>query len=188
MVKAILFASFFVFSSAFSFELLPKTYLVEVGRETAKTQIVEYFSLGCPRCLKLIKSDFKNIFYECIQKSDVCWTFHPDPIDLTTLRFMICLENIPPKNRFPFFWEAVQAVKPGAHQRNTLILNALSEGYGGKALPLADLDFIASSQAKRASFAYLQQVDIPQVLPAVSKNGKMLSILPSFKSIKEVAL
>lgn len=189
MVKPLLFASLlFLSAQVFSFEPLPKAYVVEVGRENAKTQIVEYFSLGCPLCLSLIKSEFKDIFFECIQKKDVCWTFHPDPLDLTTLRFMICLENIPPKHRFPFFWETIQAVTPGNHQRNALMLKALSERYGGKQLPLGDLDFISESQAKRDSFSYLQQPDIPQTLPALSKNGKFLNILPQLKSIKEAIL
>lgn len=186
MIKTFLFASFlFLFSFGFSFDNLPKTYLIKVGRENAETQIIEYFSLECPLCLKVIRNEFKEIFFQCIQKKDISWTFHPDPIDMTTLRFMICLEGMEEKNRFPFFWEVIQAIHPKAYDRNALILSTLNERYGGKKLPLSDLDFISESQAKQAGFSYLSQEDIPKILPSISKNGKMLNIHPDLKAIKE---
>lgn len=186
MVKLLIISLLLFQSITFSFEKLPQNYLVEVGSPQAETSIVEYFSLSCVSCLKLIREDFETIFQDHIQTGNVLWTFHPDPIDLTTLRFLICLENIPPDKRFPFFWEVINSVSPTQEKRNTLLIEELSAHYGHPVKNLADLSFVEKTKAFNAAFSYLRQDDIPDQVPAIEKNGKLQKGFPSLKKIKDL--
>ena len=186
MVKALCLAScLFLSSLGSAFESLPDRYLVEVGNPKAKQTITEYFSLSCSACVKSIKKSFPKIFEDHIQKGELFWRFHPDPQDLTTLRFLVCLETVEKRKRFAFFWDVLHAVSPGKTQKNCLLIQEIIKLYGDPMPQLGDLDFLEKAKAAKACLLYLEQKGIPHTIPAIEKNGKLIKGFPSLKKIKE---
>ena len=154
-----------------AFEKLPEKYTISLGSIEAKHKIVEYFSLSCPLCLKLLKEDFPGIYTEHIAEKKIHWTFHPDPADLSTLQLMVCLEKLPQTKRWAFFWEAVQTVKPNNPSRNTFLLQELAKGFGLDAPLLNDIQWLETTYAYKTAYTYLKQGDTPKALPAIEVDG-----------------
>ena len=154
-----------------AFEKIPEKYTVSLGTPEAKHKIVEYFSLSCPLCLKLLKEEFPGIYTEYIKQKKVHWTFHPDPADLSTLQLMVCLEKLPESKRWAFFWEAVSIVKPNNASRNTFLLQELAKGFGLDVPRLYDIQWLETTSAYKTAYTYLKQGDTPKALPAIEVDG-----------------
>jgi len=157
--------------SLFAFEKLPEKYTISLGSIDAKHKIVEYFSLSCPLCLKLLKEEFPGIYTEHIAEKKIHWTFHPDPADLSTLQLMVCLEKLPQSKRWAFFWEAAQTVKPNNPSRNTFLLQELAKGFGLDVPLLNDIQWLETTSAYKKAYTYLKQGDTPKALPAIEVDG-----------------
>jgi hypothetical protein len=154
-----------------AFEKLPEKYTISLGSLDAKHKVVEYFSLSCPLCLKLLKEDFPGIYTEHIAEKKIHWTFHPDPADLSTLQLMVCLEKLPQKKRWAFFWEVVSVVKPNNPSRNTFLIQELSKQFGLDVPLLHDIKWLESTEAFKTSYRYTQQDDAPKALPSIEVDG-----------------
>ena len=57
---------------------LGREYCVSYGNPQAEINIVEYFSLSCPECIRLLKQDFPPLKEKYINSGEVFWTLHPD--------------------------------------------------------------------------------------------------------------
>lgn len=183
-----LFVSGFLIPSKtlFAFEKLPEAYTLSLGNVDAKTKVVEYFSLSCPLCLKLLKEEFLKIYEEQIASSKVYWVFHPDPQDMMTLQLMICLEKLPQDKKWTFFWELVSAVKPNCPEKNTFLIQQLIKQFGIALPHLHKTSWIEGTTAYKSAFEYIKQKDAPDTLPALEINGNLYEDLPTQKLLKEV--
>ena len=194
-IKTIVSSSFFLFlcfifsPSLYSFEKLPEHYTISLGSSEAPHKITEYFSLSCPLCMKLLKTDFRDIYAQYVETKQVHWTFHPDPQDLTTLQLMICLEKLPQSKRWAFFWEVVQAVKVNNPGRNTFLLQELSKQFGLDVPLLHDIQWIETTEAYKRAYQYIRQSDAPTEIPTIEFDAAIQDkILPTKKSIQELML
>ena len=154
-----------------AFEKIPEKYTVSLGTPEAKHKIVEYFSLSCPLCLKLLKEEFPGIYTEYIKQKKVHWTFHPDPADLSTLQLMVCLEKLPQSKRWAFFWEAVSVALPNNASRNSFLIQELAKQFGLDVPLLHDINWLESTEAYKTAYQYLKQGDTPKVLPSMEIDG-----------------
>ena len=172
--------------ASFAYEKLPETYTISLGNPRAKTKIVEYFSLTCPLCLKLLKEDFPEIYKEQILTSNTYWTFHPDPQDIATLQLMICLEMLPQDKKWKFFWEVASSVNPALTGKNTFLIQQLAKQFGLGLLHLHDIAWIEKTAAYEQAFNYIKQKDAPSILPAIEINGALQEGLPTQKFLRSV--
>lgn len=171
---------------SFAFEKLPEEYTISLGSPKAETKIIEYFSLSCPLCLKLLKEEFPKIYEKQIATSRAYWTFHPDPQDITTLQLMICLEKLPKEKKWKFFWELASSVNPASQERNTFLMEQLAKQFGLEALPLHNIAWIEKTDAYKEAFKYIKQKDAPSILPVLEVNGELKEELPTKALLKEV--
>ena len=162
MIRLILLCTLPLSIFARNFEPLPDCYRVQIGEASAHSKIVEYFSLSCPLCLRLIQRDFKEIFEKHIQTGQTSWVFHPDPQDISTLQLMICLEKLPQSKRFPFFWEIVKAIKTGSPGRNCFLMQELMKRFDRPLPFLHDVNFLETTTAYTEAFKYLKQTETEQ--------------------------
>jgi hypothetical protein len=182
-----LLIKFFIPMPLAAFEKLPERYTISLGSSEAPHQITEYFSLSCPICVKLLKTDFKDIYSQYVAKKQLYWTFHPDPQDITTLQLMICLEKLPYSKRWSFFWEAVQAVKVNNSGRNTFLLQELSKQFGLDVPLLHEIQWIETTEAYKKAYQYIQQPDAPTEIPTIEFDSLIKDkILPTKNSIQEL--
>ena len=191
LIRSSFFLLLFFFSSPslHAFEKLPENYTISLGSSEAPHKITEYFSLSCPLCIKLLKTDFREIYAQYVATKQVHWTFHPDPQDLTTLQLMICLEKLPPNKRLSFFWETVQAVKVNNPGRNTFLLQELSKQFGLDVPLLHDIKWLETTEAYKRAYQYIQQPDAPTEIPAIEFDTMIKDkIVPTKKSIQELML
>jgi len=194
-IKAIMSSSFFIFlcfiaaPSLHAFERLSEKYTISLGSSEAPHQITEYFSLSCPLCIKLLKTDFRDIYTQYIETKQVYWTFHPDPQDITTLQLMVCLEKLPQSKRWAFFWEAVQAVKVNNPGRNTFLLQELSKQFALDVPLLHNIQWLETTEAYKRAYQYIRQSEAPTEIPSIEFNGLIKEkSLPTKKSIQELIL
>ena len=174
-------------SSSWAFEKLPEKYTVSLGTHEAKHTVVEYFSLSCPLCLKLIKKDFKEIYTQFIANGKMHWIFHPDPADLSTLQLMVCLERLPYSKKWSFFWEVIQAVKPNNPSRNTFLLQELSKQFGLDVPLLHDIKWLESTEVYQEAFKYTRQADAPTEIPLIEFDGTLREdLIPTFQVIEDL--
>ncbi|NGX50727.1 MAG: hypothetical protein K1060chlam2_00577 [Chlamydiae bacterium] len=170
------------------FNTLPDCYRVQVGQASATSTIVEYFSLSCPLCLKLIKQEFREIYEKHVQTGEISWEFHPDPQDISTLQLMVCLEKLPQSKRWPFFWKIAQSVKAGAPGRSCFFMQELMKHYERPLPLLHDIHFLETTRAYRESYKYLKQNGIPSELPAIEQDGTSIKGLPTKNLIAKILL
>lgn len=194
-IKTLISSSFFLFlyfissPSLHAFEKLPQNYTISLGSSEAPHQITEYFSLSCPLCMQLLKTDFREIYVQYVETKQVHWTFHPDPQDITTLQLMICLEKLPQSKRWAFFWETVQAVKVHNTGRNTFLLQELSKQFGLDLPLLHDIQWLETTEAYKKAYQYIRQSDAPTEIPTIELNSAIKDkILPTKKSLQELML
>ncbi len=178
--------SFISFSALQAFEKLPEKYTITLGSLESPNQVIEYFSLSCPLCLKLLKEEFPGIYNEQINQAKVCWTFHPDPQDITTMQLLICLEKLPQVKKWPFFSELVAVINPSRSERNTFLMQELVRKFAIDLPFLHDISWIETTSAYKKAFEYIKQKDAPSLLPAIEVNGTLKEGLPTQKYLREV--
>jgi len=171
---------------SFAFEKLPEEYTISLGNPQVKTKIIEYFSLACPLCLKLLKEEFPGIYNEQISTSKAYWTFHPDPQDITTMQLMICLEKLPEDKKWKFFWEIASSVNPSRSGKNTFLIEQLAKQFGIDVPLLRDIAWIEKTTAYQKAFEYIKQKDAPSILPAIEVNGILSEDLPTQEFFRRI--
>ena len=181
-----LLALFFIPMDATSFEKLPEEYTISLGSPEANTKVVEYFSLSCPLCLKLLKEEFPAIYNVQVATSKVHWTFHPDPQDITTMQLMICLEKLPKDKKWKFFWEIASSVNPFQPGKNTFLIEQVAKRFGIDTPTLHDIASIEKTTAYSEAFTYIKQKDAPSSLPAIEINGILSEELPTQEFLRKV--
>ncbi len=160
-------------------------YQISYGNKTAKTEVVDYFSLSCPQCYTFFKEEFPKIRAKYIQKGDVFWTFHPDPADLLTLQLMVCLEALPDDKKGVFFETVYEEI--GAHHghHGCRFMQMAMEILGHPIPKLGSVEFLQTTKAFQKALCFLQQEDAIKIIPSIEINGKLCPEFPSHKLLEK---
>lgn len=168
---------------ASAFEKLPSDWQVTYGDPKAPIQVVEYFSLSCPKCLDLFKNDFLAMKEKYINSQNVHWTFHLNPADLLTLQAMICLEKLTAAEKRIFFEVIIEAlVDPND---GCIAMQTAMEAFGKPIPELHDPDYLKKSPLFTSAYQYLKQEDLITELPTIEINGKLYDEFPHRKFIEK---
>lgn len=170
-------------TAAFGFEKLPSTYQIAFGNPKASIHVVEYFSLSCHKCIESFKKDFKVLREKYVDSEDVLWTFHPHPGDLPTLKAMICLEKLSPKEKKIFLEVLMENFEQDSE--DNLLMPLVMETLGKPVPELDQLDSLKNSAAFKFAHDFLRQKDAVQEFPTVEINGKIFDDFPTRKFMEK---
>jgi len=162
---------------------LGREYCVSYGNPQAEIEVVEYFSLSCPECIKLLKQDFPPLKEKYVNSGKVFWTLHPDPADILTLQMMECLGKLSDREKKVFFEALISRMSERPSKKNIYWMQATLAEWG-RALPeLQDLNFLEKTAAFRAAFEYVKQENAPKEIPTIEVNGELKETFPSYAFI-----
>ena len=155
----------------FAFESLPEDYLVTYGSPDARLNIVQYYAFTCPHCIALFRAQFQEIKKRYIDAGLVSWTFHPVPMDLSTVQAMDCLKILSSKEKRIFLEAMLEEVVIENPQITVLLMKRGMEVLGKPISSLDDKEYLAASDAFLDSFTFLKQERQLKAVPAVEANG-----------------
>jgi len=170
-------------SISFARENLDKCYCISFGDPNAEIKITEYFSFSCPQCIRLFNKDFIQIKKEYVETRKIYWTFHPVPMDLTTIQAMDCLEKLNDKQKQAFL-EAILSQAQGTTTHQLMIM--MKKGVEILGIPLPDLEkleYLKQTEAFRAAFSFVAQHETITEVPTYEINGNLQIELPEKPSI-----
>ncbi|MCY3974439.1 MAG: thioredoxin domain-containing protein [Simkaniaceae bacterium] len=171
--------------SAFAFEKMDEKYLIRVGNPEATEAITHYFSLACPHCVLSTIREFPKIFDRYVKDGRLLWTFHANPSDVNTVRFLICLEKMPESRKFSFFWN-VLGIALADEEELPFLLEEQSRLHGHAISGLADPDFLKRAPATLRSSEYLNQEGVPGSVPSIEKDGILVKGAPTLAKVREI--
>lgn len=185
---AIVLLGFSLFFSSLwggEFENLPPEYCIAFGNPQAPVKLIEYFSLSCPKCLRLLKRDFSYFREKYVDSNQVFWVLHPDPADLLTLQFIECLEKLSEKEKRVFF-DWLLATLPKRPSKKILFqMQQVLEDWGRPLPYLHELEFMEKTKTFQVAFAYVKQEDAPKEIPTISINGHLKEDFPTSSFIEK---
>ena len=162
---------------------LGREYCVSYGNPQAEIEVVEYFSLSCPECIKLLKQDFPSLKEKYVHSGKVFWTLHPDPADILTLQMMECLGKLSEKEKKVFF-EALISRMPERPSKKIIYWMQATLAEWERAIPqLQELEFLEKTAAFRAAYKYVRQENAPKEIPTVEINGELKETFPTYAYI-----
>lgn len=169
-------------SAFFAMAKLDPAYLVAYGSGASDTEVVEYYSLSCPKCLELFVTDFPKLREI---RPDVRFVFHPDPADLLTLQAMVCFELLKEEQK-PIFLETVlECLHENQGRGGLAILQTAMDALGLPVSDLGKIEFLETTNAYRAAFRFLIQEDVVTFVPSYEINGTFFDAPPISTSIEE---
>lgn len=184
MAKRCIFLSLVLCNFTLSaFEKLPSRYQVSYGNPDAPIHVTEYFSLSCPKCLESFRRDFKSLREKYIDSQKVYWAFHVIPADVLSLQAMVCLEQLPQKDK-RIFWEVLLDTLDDLSE-GALIMQISMEKLGNPNPELGDLSYLKSTESFQTAYRYLKQSDTIKELPTIEINGKIYDEFPTRKFIEK---
>ncbi len=176
-----------VFSAPFfGFEKLDPKYCPLYGNPEAPHQVVEYFSLSCPKCMDFFKHDFPAIKAAYVDTGVASWTLHPDPADLLTLQAMVCLDRLPPEHRL-LFLEAVMnsLAKLKSNEGGSSLMQSAMEALENPIPELDRVEFLKETEAFEHAYAFVKQEDVVKEIPSVEIDGVFYNKYPAQKLFDE---
>lgn len=156
-----------------SWEKLNDKYCVSFGNPKALNQVTEYFSFACPHCVALFKAEFSKIKDRLIDSDKVYWTFHPIPADLQTIQAMMCLENLPLREKKLFLEVLLEEADMEDPEITSQLMQRAMEILNKPIPDLQNKNFISESNAFQAAFEFLKQEDHIKAIPSVEINGRL---------------
>ncbi len=167
-------------SSLSAFDMLPDRYQVTYGSKQAPIEIVQYYSLSCPHCVALFRDDFPDIKKEYIDTGKICYTFHPVPMDLTTVQLLACFDELSEKNKQMLLGVILEELDV---ENPVLTTTLLKHAMAIFKKPLANLDnddFIKNSKAFHAAAEFIVQDDKPTTIPSIQVGDKRVDRSPDY--------
>lgn len=159
-------------------EKIHEKYQISFGDPSAPIKITEYFSFSCPQCIRLFNKDFSHIKKQYIETGQIYWTFHPNPMDLTTIQAMVCLEKLAPRQK-QIFLEAILSEAQGVTSHQLAIMMQKGLEILGNPLPdLEKIEYLKQTDAFRSAFTFISQEKPVTEVPTVEINGKLQDELP----------
>lgn len=184
----LIFSSLFV-CSLFGFDKLDLKYCIQYGNPQAQCQVVEYFSLSCPKCLEFFTEEFPSIKEKYIDSGYVSWLLHPDPADLLTLQSMVCLDQLASEHKVLFLetvMHSLAKLRENESKRDksgARFMIAAMEVFQNPLPHLEDLEFIQKTDAFQEAYAFVSQVDVIRVIPSLEIDGVLHKDIPSLALI-----
>jgi len=166
-------------SVACAFQKLDPKYQISYGDPSADIQIVEYFSLSCPKCFEFFKEDFPFIRRQYIDTGKVFWTFHPDPVDLLTLQAMVCLERLQDDQKSVFIETLIKHLMEKKYKHGSLIMQAAMDILNHQVPDLDKIEFLEKTNAFKESVIFLKQQDVINTIPTVEIAGNVCEEYPT---------
>jgi len=183
MVKNLTLLIILMISTLPAYEKLPDRYLISYGSEQASLEIVQYFSLSCPHCVSLFRNDFLDIKKKHIDTGEVLYTFHPVPMDLTTLQFLCCLEKLDNTKKQLLLGVVLEELDLENPEVTTILLKHAMEILQKPIDKLDDEDYLKSSEAFASAAEYIIQEDKPSTIPSIEIEGKRVDKAPEYTFI-----
>ena len=162
---------------------LGREYCVSYGNPQAEIEVVEYFSLSCPECIKLLKQDFPPLKEKYVNSGKVFWILHPDPADILTLQMMECLRKLSDREKKVFFEALISRMSERPSKKNIYWMQATLAEWGRSLPELQDLNFLEKTAAFRAAFEYVKQENAPKEIPTIEVNGEIKETFPTYAFI-----
>ncbi len=172
--------SSFLLSALFAMAKLDLTYQVAYGESASEIEVVEYYSLSCPKCLQMFNEDFGALKEKY---PEIRLVFHPDPADLLTLQFMVCLEKLEPDLRPIFFETVLECIYENEGRAGLAILQSAMEALKVPVPDLGKMEFLEKAPAYSAALRFLIQEDVISTVPSYEINGVLFDAAPTFASI-----
>lgn len=171
------------FSNLSAFEKLPQDYLVIFGSEEAPIEIVQYYSMSCPHCIQMFNSDFPRVKEEFIDSGKLRYVFHPVPMDLTTVQFMCCMENLEVSKKELFLSVMLEEVSLDNADFNVVLMKKAVELLGHPVKELDQDEYIKKSKAFQAASTFIMQEDSLTTVPSIEVGGKVIEKTPDYSYI-----
>lgn len=177
-----------------AFQKLDMHYQRSFGNAEAPIKVVEYFSLTCPHCIRFFNQDFDTIKSKYLDSKQVVWTFHPDPADILTLQFMVCLDRLEESKRNMFLYVVMKMfeedmVKASKHPKKyVLTMKKVMEHLEQPVPELEELSFLEKTEAFQRAYAFLKQKDVPRMSPTLEINGIIQDECPTLEFLDKKIL
>lgn len=171
--------------SCYGFERIEETYCIPYGNPTAPLKIREYYSFSCPKCLDLYQKEFTKIKSEYIDTGKVYWIFHPDPVDLSTLKAMDCLSRLDSKQKRLFFESLFEAMRPSTLHKAPKLMKKAMEYFKKPISKLEELKYLETTLAFQAAFEFLKQNPPIHAVPTIEIEGEIFEEMPTLAFIHE---
>ncbi|MCB1073022.1 MAG: thioredoxin domain-containing protein [Simkania sp.] len=165
---------------------LGEQYCITYGNPRAKIQLVEYFSLSCPLCLKLLKQDFPKLKEKYICSGDVFWVLHPDPADILTLQMMACLVKLSDREKQVFFEGILSLLSKKSSKKIVYWMQTILAEWGRAIPELQELSFLEKTETFQDAYKYVQQTNAPKEVPTIEINGEVQEAFPSYTFIDQM--
>jgi protein-disulfide isomerase len=158
----------------FGVEKLDEKYLVSFGNASAPVQFIQYFSLNCPHCVQLFHEDFNLIHEKYLKTGQAGYTFHPVPLNETTVQLMECLKNLSASEKTSLLDALFSNLSLEDNPKMALSLmeeamRLLHQPY----VKFHDLNYLKSSQTAQDCVKFLAQESKVTAVPAVEVNQKL---------------
>ena len=171
MKKTLLTLFLLITTIASSAQLVDDKYVIHFGNPEAPNVVREYISFECLQCVKLFKEDFDSIEREYITSDEFRWEFCLIPTDITTLKAMVCLEQLSEEEKLVFLY-GIWSEVPLDHLGDMSILMVRAMDYFEKPLSdLNDYEFIMQHPILEESFRYQAQKDRIVAVPTMEYKG-----------------
>lgn len=167
-------------------EKLDQEYWVQYGSPSAPIKIVEYFSFGCPHCVKAYKADFKKIYINFIKPGHVHWTFHPLPNDLKTVKAMHCLSRLNWVKKQMFLETTLSRFEGISSKNATKLMIRNMESLGRPAPGIRKKSFMEKTKAFSDAYTYMQLKNRVEEVPTIEVNGVVVEDYPSYETISNI--
>ena len=161
-------------------------YCITYGNPQAEIQLVEYFSLSCPLCLKLLKQDFPKLKEKYVCSGDVFWVLHPDPADILTLQMMECLGKLSDREKQVFFEGLLSRLSKNPSKKIVYWMQTILAEWGRAIPELQELSFLEKTETFQDAYKYVQQTNAPKEVPTIEVNGEVQEAFPSYAFIDKV--
>lgn len=166
-----------------AFEKLPQEYTVCFGSKEAPVEIIQYFSLTCPHCVSLFRTDFPEIKKDFIDAAKIKYTFHPVPMDLPTLQLMICLEKLPNSEKQILLKVMLEELDLEHPEITPILLKYAMQLLKKPVLDLESDEAIKEASAFDAATKFVLQQDIPKSIPSLQIENSIVCQSPEYSFI-----
>lgn len=175
MIKQLIFKLFLIstcfYQSLHSVEKLDEKYRVFFGNPNSSMQFIQYFSLNCPHCIQLFNDDFNQIYQEYLKTGQAGYTFHPVPLNESTVQMMECLSHLSGSEKRSLLDALISNLTAQDDKQMALhLMNEAMHLFNYSEIKLDDLAYLKSTQTAKDCVQFLAQEDKITAVPSIEVN------------------
>lgn len=148
-------------------------YVVSYGSPDAPIVVRQYVSFDCGVCHDFYKKVFPKIKAKYLDKNKLRWDFVPYPLDLSTIRAMICLEKFNRAQKRSFFELTFPFAFEQSENLLSMAMQKISYSFGTRPGEIDSNVFLRNSQTMTDAFHFRKEVDFT-FLPAFDIQGQVI--------------